>query len=120
MLRIVLVDDEREMLEQLHEVLTSEGFEVHLAFDGDSGLKLILDKKPDLAIIDIKMPGLSGLDVLRQVKLINPKQRMAMLTGYHDNEMELEAARRGSIVCLKKPISIIDFMQTIRNFTRDL
>lgn len=76
-----MIDDDEELCEEITEILTNEGYRVTTAFDGLSGNRLIKKYDYDLIILDIKMPGLSGFDVLRGIKGQNKKIKVIVLTG---------------------------------------
>lgn len=66
--KIVVIDDDYEVVELVKAVLKSKGYHVFVAYDGEDGMKLITQERPDLAIVDLRMPGLSGLEVCRRVR----------------------------------------------------
>jgi two-component system OmpR family response regulator len=79
--KILMIDDDQELCEEITEILTSEGYGVTTAFDGLSGNRLVEKYDYDVLILDVKMPGLSGLDILRSIKEQNKKLRVIILTG---------------------------------------
>lgn len=76
-----MIDDDEELCEEITEILTNEGYHVTTAFDGLSGNRLIQKYDYDIVILDIKMPGLSGLDILEGVKGQNKELKVIVLTG---------------------------------------
>jgi two-component system phosphate regulon sensor histidine kinase PhoR len=80
--RILVVDDEKRIRDGCHKVLTQEGFEVDGAETGEAGIKMIEDAHYDIVLLDLKMPGLSGFDVLGNVKALHPDTVVILITGY--------------------------------------
>lgn len=76
-----MIDDDEELCEEITEILTNEGYRVTTAFDGLSGNRLIQKYDYDIVILDIKMPGLSGLDILEGIKGQNKELKVIVLTG---------------------------------------
>ncbi|MDH5174262.1 MAG: response regulator transcription factor [Elusimicrobiota bacterium] len=79
--KILLIDDDEELCEEITEILSDEGYRVTTAFDGLSGNRLIRKYDYDLIILDIKMPGLSGFDILQGIKGQNKELKVIILTG---------------------------------------
>jgi two-component system, NtrC family, response regulator PilR len=104
--RILVVDDERSMRELLAIVLRREGYEVLLAENGRSAVSLLEREPVDLLISDIKMPDLSGVDVLRAAKKIDPDILGIMITAFASTESAVEAMRLGACDYLSKPFDI--------------
>jgi len=76
-----MIDDDEELCEEITEILTNEGYRVTTAFDGLNGNRLIEKYDYDIVILDIKMPGLSGLDILEGIKGQNKELKVIVLTG---------------------------------------
>ncbi len=104
--RILVVDDERSMRELLAIVLRREGYEVLLADNGRSAIDLLEREPVDLLISDIKMPDLSGVDVLRAAKKIDQDILGIMITAFASTETAVEAMRLGACDYLSKPFDI--------------
>src|SRR3990167_9018383 len=104
--RILVVDDERSMRELLAIVLRREGYEVLLAENGRSAIDLLEREPVDLLISDIKMPDLSGVDVLRAAKKIDQDILGIMITAFASTETAAEAMRLGACEYLSKPFDI--------------
>ncbi len=79
--KILMIDDDEELCEEITEILTNEGYRVTTAFDGLKGNRLIRKYDYDLIILDIKMPGLSGFDILQGMKEKNREFKVIVLTG---------------------------------------
>jgi len=104
--RILVVDDERSMRELLAIVLRREGYEVLLAENGRSAVSLLEREPVDLLISDIKMPDLSGVDVLRAAKKVDQDILGIMITAFASTETAVEAMRLGACDYLSKPFDI--------------
>ena len=104
--RVLVVDDERSMRELLSIVLRREGYDVLLAEDGRTALGLLERESIDVLISDIKMPDMSGVDVLRAAKKIDPHILGIMITAFASTETAVEAMRLGACDYLSKPFDI--------------
>src|SRR5262249_25302383 len=104
--RILVVDDERSMRELLAIVLRREGYEVILAGDGRSAVNTLERESVDLLISDIKMPDLSGVEVLRAAKRIDQDILGIMITAFASTDSAVEAMRLGACDYLTKPFDV--------------
>lgn len=104
--RVLVVDDERSMREMLNIVLKREGYEVVLAESGEAAVAALERAPFDLLISDIKMPDMSGVDVLRAAKRIDPDILGIMITAFASTESAIEAMRLGACDYLSKPFDI--------------
>ncbi len=86
-LRILLVDDEQEFVETLSERLQMRDMDTHAVFDGKAALEQVQSHPPQVMIVDLKMPGMDGIQVLRQVRQTHPFVRVIVLTG-HGSEQD--------------------------------
>jgi len=102
---ILVVDDEESMRDSCSQILKKDGFLADTAKDGSAGLEKIEKNKPDLVLIDLKMPGISGLEVLEKIKEIDPNIIPVVITGYSTVESAVEAMKRGAYDFLPKPFS---------------
>jgi two-component system response regulator (stage 0 sporulation protein F) len=91
MKRILLVDDEESIHLLYREELEEEGYSVHSALSGEDALQKIQIVSPDLVILDINMPGMNGIEVLRQIKERNSKLPVIICTAYHEFKQDLGA-----------------------------
>jgi signal transduction histidine kinase len=102
---ILIIDDEESMRDSCSLILTKEGYQTATAPDGETGLQLLRQLKPDLALVDLKMPGISGFDVLEQAKEIDPHIVQVVITGYATVESAVEAMKKGAYDFLPKPFT---------------
>ncbi len=89
MKKILLVDDEDSIHLLYREELEEEGYEVHSALSGEEGLAQLKVIQPDLVILDINMPGINGIDVLRQIKEMNPSLPVILSSAYQEFKQDL-------------------------------
>jgi CheY-like chemotaxis protein len=91
MKKILLVDDEEGIQLLYQEEFQDEGYEVISAFTGEEALEKFRSEVPDLVILDIQMPGMNGIEVLRQMKMIAPQLPIILSTAYHEYKQDLSA-----------------------------
>jgi len=111
---ILIIDDEESMRDSCSLILKKDGYNIESAEDGNRGLEKIKTVKPDLVLIDLKMPGLSGFEVLDEVKLIDPEIIPVVITGYATVESAVEAMKRGAYDFLPKPFTPQEFRIIIK------
>jgi CheY-like chemotaxis protein len=112
--RVLLVDDEREFVQTLSERLTLRDVGSAVAYDGESALHLIDEDEPDVMILDLKMPGIDGIEVLRRVKATRPEIEVIILTG-HGSEADRETCMNlGAFAYLQKPVDIDLLSRTLK------
>ena len=115
MSRILVVDDEESMRQLLEIALGKDGHRITLADSGKAATKLIDENSFDLVISDIKMPDMSGVEVLRHVKETEPGTPVIMVTAYASAETAVEALRLGAYDYLTKPFKVDELKANIRN-----
>jgi len=102
---ILVVDDEETMRDSCCQILSKDGYLVDAAEDGDSGLQKIRDIKPDLVLVDLKMPGMSGMELLEKIGDVDPNIVSVVITGYATRESAMEAKKRNAFDFLPKPFT---------------
>lgn len=112
---VLIVDDEITIIESLSGILSDDGFEVIHAFNGYEALKKIETESPDIVLLDIWMPGMDGIETLREIKQKFPNIPVVMITGHGSIESAVEATKSGAFDFLEKPLSIDKVMVTINN-----
>jgi len=112
---VLIVDDEITIIESLSGILSDDGFEVIHAFNGYEALKKIETESPDIVLLDIWMPGMDGIETLREIKQKFPNIPVVMITGHGSIESAVEATKSGAYDFLEKPLSIDKVMVTINN-----
>lgn len=105
-IRVLLVDDEADFVETLAERLEIRGFEPSVALNGSAALERLAEASPHVMVLDLKMPGMGGLEVLRESLRKIPKLPVIMLTGHGSEQERDEALASGASTYLQKPIDI--------------
>jgi CheY-like chemotaxis protein len=113
--RVLLVDDERELAQTLSERLQFRDMGSAVVYDGESALKIVKEDDPEVMIIDLKMPGINGLEVLRKVKQIRPEIEVIILTGQGSAADEEQCRRLGAFDYLQKPVDIEKLSDLIKD-----
>lgn len=112
--KVLLVDDEREFVQTLSERLMMRDMGSAVAYDGESALNLIEEDEPEVMILDLKMPGIDGFEVLRRVKAERPDIEVIILTG-HGSEKDRETCMElGAFAYLQKPVDIDVLSETLK------
>ncbi|HKL01472.1 MAG TPA: sigma-54 dependent transcriptional regulator [Desulfotignum sp.] len=112
---VLIVDDETTIIESLEGILSDDGFEVMHAFNGYEALKKIETDSPDIILLDIWMPGMDGIETLKEIKQGFPNIPVVMITGHGSIESAVDATKSGAYDFLEKPLSIDKVMVTINN-----
>ena len=102
---ILVIDDEQAMRDSCLQVLTKDGYRTETAEDGDIGLDKVREIQPDLVLVDLKMPGLSGMEVLERISEIDPNIVSVVITAYATIESAVEAMKRHAYDFLTKPFT---------------
>src|SRR5579871_2199419 len=111
---ILIVDDEALTVRTISRALTEEHFETLCALSGEEALKVFAEEKPDLVLLDVVLPGMDGIEVLRQIRKQSPATVVLMMSAYHLVERAVEAMKLGAYDYLVKPFHIADLVNTIR------
>lgn len=111
--KVLLVDDEKEFVVTLAERLGMRGIHTETAFDGEEALKKLQNYKPDVVVLDLMMPGISGLAVLEKLKKLYPEIAVILLTGIGSTNEGLTGMRLGAFDYLMKPLQIDELIQQI-------
>lgn len=111
--KILLIDDSPEILDNLSEYLTSEGYDITTTSDGTSGISMIEKKFYDIILTDMKMPGADGMEVLKFMKEHSPESICIILTGYGTIKNAVEAIKSGAFDYLTKPVKMDEIVITL-------
>jgi DNA-binding response OmpR family regulator len=104
--KVLLVDDEKEFIDTLAERLNTRGIDAKVVYSGEEALPVIKKEPPEVVLLDLKMPGMDGLDVLRKIKHEHPKTEVIIYTG-HGGDMEKALSKElGVFAYLQKPVDI--------------
>ena len=112
---ILIVDDETTILQSLSGILSDEGYETLTASNGYEALKIIEEESPDLVLLDIWMPGMDGIETLREIKRTNPFLQVVIISGHGTIETAVKATKLGAYHFVEKPLSIEKVVVTINN-----
>ncbi len=126
---ILVVDDEKRIRDVTQRMLTQEGFEVAVAETGETGMKMIEEKNFDIILLDLMMPGMSGLEALPLLKARHPYTVVIVITGYATLEHSIEAMKKGAFDFIPKPFSpqdlrlvifkAIEFIRTLQDIANE-
>jgi DNA-binding NtrC family response regulator len=111
--KVLLVDDEEQFVEVLAERLEARGFRVQTALSGDQGLAKLQEQEADVVILDVQMPGMDGVETLREIKRIKPLIEVIMLTGHATIESGIQGLKLGAYDYLMKPTETEDLVGKI-------
>ena len=103
---ILIVDDEKDLCTILSDSLSRDRYRVVTAFNGKMGLQLVKKEKPDLILLDIKMPGMDGIEVLRKIKKMKKEIVVIMFTAYGTLETARKAMKLGAYDYVTKPVDL--------------
>ncbi len=112
---VLIVDDEPSIVQSLSGLLSDEGYKVSTAINGHEALKVIDSDSPDLVLLDIWMPGLDGIETLKEIKKYNPHIQVIIITGHGTIETAVKATKLGAFDLVEKPLSIDKIILTINN-----
>jgi two-component system response regulator RegA len=107
---VLVVDDDETFRSRLVRALKARDYEAHGACDGETALAMACKESPEYAVVDLRMPGISGLDVVRELKTVDPATNVVVLTGYGSIATALEAVRLGATHYLTKPADVDDIV----------
>lgn len=113
--RILLIDDEAEFREMGRKLLARRGFDVIAVPDGAQGIQVAQQGGAEVAVVDVKMPGLDGIATLRELKRLRQDLEVIILTGHLLKSTEQEGLRLGAFAYLTKPCTVADLVQTIQS-----
>jgi DNA-binding NtrC family response regulator len=116
---ILLVDDEEKFLKVLSQRMEGRGLKVDTSTTGEDALNKVKEKDFDAIVLDLAMPGMSGLETLKRIRSENPDVQIIMLTGHGSVEKGVEAIKEGAVDFLEKPADIEKIMEKIAEAKRN-
>src|SRR4030043_83914 len=112
---ILIVDDDAQLRQSFEKILTAEGHTVMTASNGETAIASVKAAVPDLVIMDVRMPGMSGLEAFRAIHEIEPKLPVIIMTAYGTTDTALEATKLGAFEYILKPFDIPEMLTIITN-----
>jgi CheY-like chemotaxis protein len=112
--KILLVDDEKEFVHTLSERLRTRDLESAIAYDGEQALNMLKEDVPDVMVLDLMMPGIDGIEVLRRIKRDHPRVEVIILTGHGSKREEEQAEELGAFAYLNKPVDVDRLAQVMK------
>jgi DNA-binding NtrC family response regulator len=113
-LRILLVDDEVEFLEPMKARVERRGFGCVTAASGEEALAILASASVDCAVVDVKMPGMDGIELLRRLRRLHPEVPVVLLTGHASVELGVRGMELGAFEYLLKPVGLDELLDTVR------
>lgn len=113
MKRILIIEDETIVRESIRDWLTEGGYLVETASDGEQALQIIPERDFDLVLLDLRLPGKNGIEVLKESRKIRPNLKVVIITGYPSVETAVQAMKQGAIDYLPKPLDLVDLDRLI-------
>ena len=110
---ILIIDDDYQIRQSFEKLLTEEGHEVLTASSGETGLSILSSVIPDLVILDIRLPGMSGIETFVALRQIEPKLPVIIMTAFGTTETAIEATKLGAFDYVLKPFDIPDILKLI-------
>ncbi|HIJ55583.1 MAG TPA: sigma-54-dependent Fis family transcriptional regulator [Deltaproteobacteria bacterium] len=117
--KILAIDDEKNIRYLIRKEFSLEGFEVVTAASGEEGLKLLNSRMFNIVLLDIKLPGLSGIEILKQIKQKSPATEVIMMTGYGDIRTAVESIKLGACDYITKPFKLDELLALVKQAVKE-
>jgi DNA-binding NtrC family response regulator len=117
-LKVLFVDDEEDFVRTMAERMEMRDLGGEVALSGQQALDMLRNEIPDVIVLDLRMPGIGGMEVLRRVKAMHPQVEVIIMTGHGSDEDEDEARRLGAFDYLRKPVDLSQLVDTVRRAGR--
>jgi DNA-binding NtrC family response regulator len=114
-IRLLLVDDERAFVDTLGRRLTARGFPVEIAYSGRDALDSLERRGCDVVLLDVRMPGMNGLDTLREISARYPLVKVILLSGHASIDVAVDGMRLGAVDYLLKPTDLEDILAKVES-----
>jgi CheY-like chemotaxis protein len=112
--KVLMVDDEEDFVRTLAERMKMRDLDSDVALNGEEALQIVEGQIPDVMVLDLKMPGIDGMEVLRRVRKSYPEVQVVVLSGHGSDKDEHEAHRLGAFAYLRKPVEIESLIRTLK------
>lgn len=113
--KVLIVDDQNGIRILLVEVFSVEGYQTYQASNGKIALDIVRNESPDLVLLDMKIPGMDGLEILKHIKHMNESIKVIMMTAYGELDMIKEASDLGALMHFTKPFDIDELRIAVNN-----
>ncbi len=117
---VLVVDDEPIHCEVLRKFLTGKGFHVTTAHDGDQALAVYKQHRPDVVLLDIRMPGKDGVETLHELKELDPEAKVIMVTAVHEKKVADQALAEGALDYITKPLTLPSLQRALETVVSSL
>ena len=114
--KVLIVDDQYGIRILLNEVLQKEGYDTYQAANGLQALEIVQENVPDLILLDMKIPGMDGIEILKRVKALYPDMKVIIMTAYGELDMIQESMDLGAITHFAKPFDIVDIREAVKKY----
>ena len=111
--RILVIDDDQDHAESIADILSMRGYSVDAAFSGEAGVKIFRDQDFDMVFMDVKLPGMNGVETFFEFRKIRPDAKVMMMTGYSLEQLIAQAIENGALGVLHKPFAIAELLQVL-------
>lgn len=111
--RVLVIDDDRDHAESIADILSMRGHRVETAFSGEQGVEIFRDHDFDIVFMDVKLPGMNGVETFFEFKKIRPSARVMMMTGFSLEQLITQAIEHGALGVLRKPFAIQDLLHVL-------
>ncbi len=111
--RVLIVDDEKNIVSSLHGILEDEGYQIDTADDGLDALEQVQSDPPDLVLLDIWLPGMDGIEVLKTIKTYHPEIEVLIMSGHGTIDTAVKATKLGAFDFIEKPFSLDQLLQSV-------
>lgn len=111
--RVLVIDDDRDHAESIADILSMRGHSVVAAFSGEQGVEIFRRQDFDIVFMDVKLPGMNGVETFFEFKKIRPDARVMMMTGFSLEQLITQALENGALGVLKKPFAIQDLLKVL-------
>lgn len=112
--KVLIVDDQFGIRVLLNEVFQLEGYQTFQAANGPKSIELAKAHNPDIVLLDIKIPGMDGLEILKKLKDYNPSIQVIIMTAYSEQDLINEALENGALMYFAKPFDINEVKETVK------
>ena len=111
--RVFIVDDDRDHAESIADILSIRNYEVEIAFSGEQGAARFREADFDLVLMDVKLPGMNGVETFFEFRKIRPGAKVMMMTAYSVEQLVVQAVENGALGVLRKPFAVSDLLETL-------